>query len=87
MVIGAGSSSCQNGTAEEDHLLSIWEDDSGSVIIAGHTKSGWSHASAGKSDFAAVKLDNNGKELWRWQVTLVHILCIPSTMICLGLNR
>ncbi|CAM9680316.1 unnamed protein product, partial [Laminaria digitata] len=47
----------QGGSDEEDHLLGIFADDDGSVVIAGHTKGAWNTPNAGSGDFAAVKLD------------------------------
>lgn len=64
----------QDGTAEEDHLLSILVGDNESVIIAGHTKGDWDMVNAGGGDFAAVKLDAHGTYVWSWQVTWVLIL-------------
>lgn len=36
--------------------------------MAGHTAGDWDEVNAGEEDFAAVKLDQDGLELWRWQV-------------------
>ena len=47
-------------------MLSIFADDDGSVVIAGHTKGAWNTPNAGPAgtgDFAAVKLDENGTEV------------------------
>ena len=38
-------------------------------MLAGFTYGNWSGTSAGSSDFAAVKLDSTGTEVWRWQVS------------------
>lgn len=41
----------------------------GCFVLAGHTEGVFSgEASAGGEDFAAVKLDAEGQEVWRWQV-------------------
>lgn len=58
----------QNGTAEEDRFSALFEDEDGSVILAGYTRGVWDSDSSGGVDFAAVKLDKSGVELWRWQV-------------------
>ena len=51
--------------------------DDDSVVLAGYTAGNWSgvHSGEFESDFAAVKLDAEGKELWRWQVLggLYHV--------------
>lgn len=61
----------QNGTADEDHLLSILVGDDESVVIAGQTMGEWEIVNAGEGDFAAVKLDEHGTYVWSWQVTRV----------------
>ena len=38
-------------------------------MLAGETYGNWSGTSTGSLDFAAVKLDANGTEVWRWQVS------------------
>ena len=40
----------------------------GSYILAGHTEGNWNGERNGGRDFAAVKLDAGGKEVWKWQV-------------------
>lgn len=40
----------------------------GSALIAGATRGNWSGLHAGGDDFAAVVLDGDGLELWKWQV-------------------
>lgn len=42
--------------------------DDGSFVLAGLTDGEWGDSFDDSSDFAAVKLDENGNELWRWQV-------------------
>lgn len=43
--------------------------DSGSSVLAGCTSGGRDGENGlGGDDFAVVKLDANGNELWRWQV-------------------
>lgn len=62
-------SSVQDGPRGEDNSMasvSITED--GSFILAGSTDGDWGTVSSGGHDFAAVKLDADGNELWRWQV-------------------
>ena len=38
------------------------------MYLVGDTFGNWSGVNEGARDFAAVKLDANGSELWRWQV-------------------
>lgn len=42
-----------------------------SVVLAGDTTNSWAGESAGGIDLAAVKVDADGKEVWRWQVSLL----------------
>lgn len=42
--------------------------DDGSFVLAGYTDGEWRDSFDDSFDFAAVKLDANGTELWRWQV-------------------
>ena len=55
----------QNGTPEEDRIYGIFIDDDDSVVLAGTTEGTWANVSRGDHDFAVVKLDQNGAELWR----------------------
>ena len=57
----------QNGTGEEDLFHAATSSDSDSVVLAGYTFGNWDDEAKG-GDFAAVKLDSQGTELWRWQV-------------------
>lgn len=54
-------------------LIGIVAGDDGSVVLAGYTLGVWGFESSGDADFAAVKLDENGIEVWRWQV--IRLLC------------
>ena len=40
----------------------------GSVVLAGASSGNWSGLNRGGQDFAAVKIDSDGNEIWRWQV-------------------
>lgn len=62
------SSSRQGGTEKQDLILNAVMVDNGSVVLAGLTTGNWSGENAGVVDFAAVKLDAEGVEVWRWQV-------------------
>ena len=66
----------QNGTIANEEILTAAVGGDKSVVMAGYSHGTWSGAGAGDAwaggdkdaDFAAVKLDADGKELWRWQV-------------------
>ena len=59
----------QGGTTEDDIIRGVASVSDGSVVLAGYTKGAWIGANDGSYDFAAVKLDAEGTEVWRWQVT------------------
>lgn len=61
----------QNGTIGDDFLRAAAMGDEGSVLLVGDTSGNWTGVNAGSFDFAAIKLDASGKELWRWQVGVV----------------
>jgi len=42
----------------------------GSVVAVGETYGSWDGLNAGFDDFAAVRLDASGDEIWRYQVNL-----------------
>lgn len=63
----------------------------GSVVLAGVTTGTWSDSYIGGTyDFAAVKLDSSGDEVWRWQVWVggmnplgdVKLPRVPSATAC-----
>lgn len=52
-------------------MVMAGEDDS--MVLAGSTRGNWSGTNLGGAwDLAAVKLDSEGEELWRWQVSACH---------------
>ncbi|CAM9445750.1 unnamed protein product [Ectocarpus fasciculatus] len=58
----------QDGTISNDKIQAAAATGDGSVVLAGYTHGEWSGELTGEeSDFAAVKLDANGTEVWRWQ--------------------
>lgn len=65
------TSPAQGGTDKEDRLYGAIPGDNGSVVLIGNTRGDWSGENSGGADFAAVKLDENGLVLWRWQVNTV----------------
>lgn len=54
----------------------------GSVVLVGHTSGNWAGENSGKHDFAATKVDRDGVELWRWQVSRAalrgHVAFLPE---------
>lgn len=64
----------QNGTSEADELCTAVVEEGDTVVLAGFTYGNWTgeHGGDKDTDFAAVKLDAKGDELWRWQVFLVR---------------
>ncbi|CAN0076073.1 unnamed protein product [Pylaiella littoralis] len=58
----------QNGTDKYDKFSAMVMLEDGSVVLAGQTFGNWAGTNNNdSSDFAAVKLDASGNELWRWQ--------------------
>lgn len=58
----------QGGTELYDIFSPVVLGKDGSMVLAGYTFGDWAAGNAGEEDFAAVKLDSDGVELWRWQV-------------------
>lgn len=64
----------QSGTSVDDSFFAVAMATDGTVVLAGETEGGWSGKPSGGSDFVAMKLDEQGLELWRWQVALVMFI-------------
>lgn len=62
------SPSRQGGTEYDDYITCAVMGPDDSVVLAGYTRGNWSTENGGGVDFAAVKLDADGREVWRWQV-------------------
>lgn len=60
----------QDGTPEEDDLVEVILTPDGSIVLAGYTRGDWDGQNAGEADFAAIKLDAEGNEIWRLQVSV-----------------
>ncbi|CAM9524878.1 unnamed protein product, partial [Ectocarpus sp. 13 AM-2016] len=58
----------QNGTSQVDALQGGAMGPDGSCVLAGVTEGSWKGTNAGGDDMAAVKLDDEGNELWRFQL-------------------
>lgn len=55
------------------YYVSGWAADArsdGSIVLAGRTQGEWDGELNGETDLIAVALDEDGAELWRWQVSL-----------------
>lgn len=73
----------QDGTILNDKIQAAAATGDGSVVLAGYTHGEWSGELTGEeSDFAAVKLDANGTEVWRWQVIHYAAMENLSTFYC-----
>lgn len=58
----------QDGTTEADEFRAVPMAADGSVIAVGQTAGSWDGTNAGLDDFAALRLDATGEEIWRYQV-------------------
>ena len=58
----------QEGTEEFDIVVSSAVAPNGSVVLAGKSSGLWKGNGFGATDATAVKIDSNGREVWRWQV-------------------
>lgn len=41
----------------------------GTIVLGGSTEGVFDGSNAGGNDFVIVTLDDDGEEIWRWQVT------------------
>ena len=64
----------KNGTENEDYARSAVIAEDGSILVAFRTDGDWDGVNVGRDDFAAVKLDANGTEIWRWQVSQAGLM-------------
>lgn len=77
------------------YAVAAAEDDS--ILLAGYTADTFDGANTGGLDFAAVKLDRDGNEMWRWQVRqssgprknarlspLLHVSRVQSLFVTVG---
>lgn len=62
----------QDGTVGDENGRSLAMADDGSFVIAGESSGNFTGIEAigvgSDSNFAAIKLDSEGAEVWRWQV-------------------
>lgn len=76
LSIDVDSIDTQDGTSSNDEIQAAAATGDGFVVLAGYTFGEWSEGLTGEEcDFAAVKLDANGTEVWRWQVIVVCCYC------------
>lgn len=59
----------QSGTNQQDTVYDVAIGMDGSMFLTGDTSGDWDGANKGKTDFIVIKLDADGKEMWRWQVS------------------
>ena len=65
----------KSGTENGDYARSAVVAEDGSVFVVIETNGHWGGSlRVGADDFAAVKLDANGTEIWRWQVSQASLL-------------
>ena len=57
------------GTEDGDSAESVVIAEDGSILVALETDGVWDGDNVGGDDFAVVKLDADGTEIWRWQVS------------------
>lgn len=75
----------QNGTEGNDVFKGAAAESDGSVVLVGSTNGSWGSPNDGSYVFAAVKLDVNGSEAWRWQVSRKFLAgATPTREPCLG---
>lgn len=70
----------QNGTTGVDTWGSILAHADGSVTLGGTSWGAWDATNFGSGDFAALKLDENGTEVYRWQV--INPSCVSRLRQC-----
>lgn len=58
----------QSGTNEDEEINGVAAGSDGYVVLCGYTRGNWSGSNDGNWDLAAVKLNEDGQELWRLQV-------------------
>lgn len=63
----------QDGTVETDMLNAAVTTADGNIVLSGHTFGDFGGTQVGSYDAAAVKLDTDGGELWRYQVKLAAL--------------
>lgn len=52
----------------------------GSMVLVGYTYGAWDGVNAGETDLAALRLDTNGTEIWRYQVSCFRTVS-PFTVL------
>ncbi|CAM9434069.1 unnamed protein product, partial [Sphacelaria rigidula] len=73
----------QSGTEEDDFARISVATPDGGIVLAGHSLGDWDGDNAGgDGDFIAVKINTDGKELWRWQVCARAEEMMKSVLVC-----
>lgn len=76
---------CQAGTSGAGfaYIFAAAARGDGSVVLGGTVVGSFAKVFAGgsdTSDFIAVAMDEDGNELWRWQVRVVPAISIPRDL-------
>lgn len=58
----------QEGTEAADYVSVVLVGEDGGLVLAGYSTGAWGQQNLGEEDFVVIKLDEDGSELWRWQV-------------------
>lgn len=80
-------STSQDGTSGRDELHGAAAGSDGSFIVAGLTDGDWDIPNLGGFDFAAMKLDSDLEELWRWQVRWPLLLSSFTAVVAFVVER
>lgn len=60
----------QSDSSTDNAVRSIVVMGDGSVVLGGDTGGAWASTPIGSRDLAAAKVDSDGQEVWRWQVSV-----------------
>lgn len=74
----------QDGTGGYDQWLGMLANVDGPVILAGVSWGPGGNANAAEGYVSALKLDENGSQVWRWQVTIVCVFFTAYLEQCTG---
>lgn len=58
----------QDGTRWEDLITSVVRTTGDGFVMSGHSNGSYGGVSRGGHDFVAIKVDDDGNVLWKWQV-------------------
>lgn len=72
----------KGGTQEKDKFNCVAVGKDGSAVLAGFSRGAWDGFISGSQDFAAVKIDSDGSELWKWQVKRSGCILMLVLLLC-----